>query len=395
MSEERSFDVIVVGAGPAGSMAAREAARRGVRVLLIDKEKFPRYKVCGGGVAPWVIKKLSVPSDIIERHAKRMGVCAPPSYEVLEFEMPTGYYLVFRDKFDNYLLKLAREAGAKVLEGVRVTDVIFEGDLVRGVKTTRGEFEAKVVIACDGATSVVARRAGFWDKWFTEKGESWEEHMAFCVQSEIALDDEIIDNRIGNKLMFFAGSRVAPLGYGWIFPKRGIVSVGLGSAVGEFEEKPTEYLRRFIEEHPVASRLLEGGRIVRAKGSYVPFKHTFKPSYDNGILVAGDACGHVSPITGEGIFYAVRAGMIAGEVAAESIRRGDQSAMFLREYEKRWQRVIGVHLDVQAKIFEETYAKLKEVEPEDVDKYYGEVLKEAFLKFIQYLLSYISRKRKG
>lgn len=100
------------------------------------------------------------------------------------------------------------------------------------------------------------------------------------------------------------------MGYAWIFPKRGRLSVGLGGLLEAFKERPKRCIGRLLKEHPAASKLLEGGRHSNVRGAYLPTCHPYRPSYGSGVLFAGDAAGMVNPITGEGISYAVLSGLM-------------------------------------------------------------------------------------
>lgn len=152
-------------------MAAMKAAEGGCRTVVLERERLPRFKLCGGGVSGWIVKMLRVPEEVIEREYRFLEYYAPPDYEVLKLPFSVSYYGVCRDKFDRFLLGLAEEAGAVVRDGVRVVDVVVEEGRVGGVVTAEGEkVRGGVVVACDGALSTVARRSGFWEKWFTSRG---------------------------------------------------------------------------------------------------------------------------------------------------------------------------------------------------------------------------------
>jgi len=401
---EKKYDVIVVGAGPAGSVAARNAAEGGANTLLIDKMKLPRFKLCGGAVAGWIMKNFDIPEDVIENRGVEMIMCRPPKYKKEKFPTPTPQGLVCRSKFDYYLTKQALGAGAELLQETRVLSVLKEGDTVKGIELENGEkIKSDIVIACDGATSRIARTAGFWEKWFTG-GETWKDYMAFCVGLEMRLDKDLINERFGEgNIWFFLGKKVAPLGYGWVFPKTkiDILSVGLGTFVPTIEKKPTEYIKYFVTEHPVASELLADAEIVKSCGAYIPYRKAFRPSYANGIMVAGDSAGMVNPINGEGIFYAMRAGKIAGTIAAEAVKAKDFSAKFLKTYEDQWEDKIGKHLDKQAEILQENVgATMKRFEEENItdpderDKLFTKSFMEAFIGFIQYQTEYAFRKKR-
>lgn len=395
------YDVIVVGAGPAGSVAAWKAAKGGANTLLIEKAKLPRYKLCGGAVAQWIIQKFDIPEDAIENKGRQMIVCRPPKYKFEKYPVPAWQGMVLRDKFDYHLTKRAEEAGVEIINGTRVQSIIKEGDYVKGVQTAGDKYLSDIVIGCDGAASMTARTAGFWKKWFDDQGTTWKEHMAFCMGAEMKMDNKLINERLGEgNLYFFVGRKVAPLGYGWIFPKDDMLSIGLGSHMKTFDRKPSEYMKYFITEHPIASGLLADAEMVRLQGAYIPYKKAFKPSFDNGIMLAGDSAGMVNPINGEGIFYAMRAGVAAGEVAAEAVKAKDFSAGFLKRYEDRWSSEIGKHLDKQGEIFESNVGVALEriekegiTDEEKIDKLFVTSFMEAFIGFIQYQVEYVLKKK--
>ncbi|MHA1363034.1 MAG: NAD(P)/FAD-dependent oxidoreductase [Candidatus Freyarchaeota archaeon] len=389
------YDVLVVGAGPAGSMAAMKAAEGEAETLIVEKQKLPRFKLCGGNIANWVVVKLGIPEEVLDRKYTSITFCTPPKYEKQNFPVPGAYWGVYRDRFDYHLTEMAVKAGAEVRDGIHIRDVIKEGGAIRGVVTSDGEqIHADVVIACDGVYSLIARKSGLWDKWFTERGESWKDNVAFCMGVEMKMDNDIIDERFGDSYVIFTGKEIAPLGYGWIFPKDGMVSVGVGSAAGMMDKKPDEYLRYFMK-HPAAAQFLEGGEVVLERGAYIPYRRAFTPSYMAGLLVAGDAAGMVSPITGEGVFFAVRAGLEAGVTAAEAVQSKDFSASFLSRYEERWMKTIGTNLEFQSQVFEETIGKILRMGDEALRlKQYEKGVIEAFLKYIAYVAERASRKLK-
>lgn len=392
----KKYDVVVVGAGPAGSVAAMKAAEGGAKTLILEQHHLPRFKLCGGGVANWVIRHLSIPEEVLERRYKVLSFFTPPNYDRHDIELSgMGYFGVYRDAFDYHLTKMALEKGAELREKSKVNGVIKEGVQVKGVVTSTGEkYEADVVIACDGAHSLVSKECGMWEKWFIRKGETWEDQMSFCLGVEVKLGEKIVDERFGNSYMIFTGKDIAPLGYAWLFPKRENVSVGLGSMAKTIDKKPIEYMNHFLKNNPVASKLLKGGEKILTKGAWIPIRNAYKPSYDAGLLIAGDAAGMVSPITGEGIFYAVRAGMDAGVTAAEAVNEGDFSAEFLSKYQKRWKKSIGIALDFQGQIYHETIGKILVLEDEkERDEQYEKGFIEAFSMFIAFIEKYAQKKK--
>ena len=396
---DEKYDVVVVGAGPAGSVAAMKSAEGGARTLLLDRYNLPRFKLCGGGVANWVVRRFNIPNDVLQRRYDVLSFFTPPTYDRFDLELgTTSYFGVYRDDFDYHLTSLAVDTGVEIREKVKITDVLIQNDQVKGVIASTGEkILSDVVIACDGASSRIAQACGMWE-WAQNVGKTWYNQMSYCVGVEINLGKETIDEKFGNTYMIFTGKDIAPLGYAWLFPKRENVSVGLGSMAKTLEKKPMEYMSRFLKQNEVVAKLLKGGKQVMSKGAWLPaWKPTgsvYKPSFGAGILIAGDAAGMVSSITGEGIYYAVRGGIEAGVTAAEAVSEGDFTANFLSRYQERWETSIGIALDFQDHIFNETVGKILNLEDEkERDEQYETGFIQAFKMLIDFVQEYAKKKR--
>jgi geranylgeranyl reductase family protein len=350
------FDVIVVGAGPAGSMAALHSAKSGANTALLDMKELPREKLCGGGVNAWVIRKLDIPRNIIERTIDRVQVVAgQKKLPVVPWSESLAWRMVMRDKFDYHLTNMAVKAGATLIESTPVESVAVDNKgNVCGVRTKKeGDLRCKVVVGCDGVASITAKTAGFWGKWFDNDIQKWLNRCAYCAEVQYKLPDREIEQRVANTSYIFYERDL--MGYHWIFPKRGLLTVGTGCATTHRKKKPRSYFNDFVLGNPIAKEILKDAKVVgKLKGAYVPFSGTFTPSYNNGVILAGDSAGMVGGVTGEGIYFAVRAGIAAGEVAAKAAMSNNISAQFLSQYEKRWQMEIGRHLDAQACFLRET-----------------------------------------
>lgn len=334
------YDVIVVGAGPAGSTAARYAASGGASVLVLEKDRDVGYPVrCGEAASHEGISRFIQPDPKwIATTAKHFRLIAPNGKKVIPKLDGIGYVLE-RRVFDYELAKIAAMQGATVVTKAYVYDLLrdYEGK-ANGVKILlkdeEREIACKIVIAADGVESRVGRWAGIDTTCSIHDMES-------CAQmtiSGIELDDGCLD--------FYFGKNIAPGGYLWVFPKgRSTANVGLGITVEESKKKPAlHYLQEFIQsKFPQAS-------ILTQIAAGVPCAKTCSPLVKNNVMLVGDAGHQVNPISGGGITSGMIGGMIAGEVSAEAIKRNDFA--FLKEYEKRWQEQVGWKYDIYYKMKE-------------------------------------------
>jgi digeranylgeranylglycerophospholipid reductase len=328
------YDVIVVGAGPGGSIAAKTAADAGLEVLLIEKRAEIGDPVrCAEGVSKVALRRFVEPDPKwISAEVRGARIYAPDGTKVELAEDKAGVdvgYVLERKVFDRALAKSAAASGAEVMVKTRATGLIIEDGFVKGIKgESLGEtFEAgsSIVIGADGVESKVGRWAGI----NTTLKPSDIEVCAEFLMTGIDFDPDYCEFHLGNT--------VAPSGYAWLFPKgehEANVGLGiLGSRSGEI--RAIDYLRHFIEMHYPDGKILEiivGG---------VPVSAPLERTIFNGLMLVGDAARMADPITGGGILNAMTTGKLAGEVAAKAIRKGDVSVKALKEYEKRWRSSIG------------------------------------------------------
>jgi geranylgeranyl reductase family protein len=295
----KKFDVIVIGLGPAGSSAAYHLGRAGIRVLAIEKERMPRYKTCAGGIPSRLVKLLDLDiSAAIENEIRGAYICHH-SRSVESPQEENAGYVVNRAVFDYLLALRAQEAGAEIRE-VETVREIFEqdgpADLIE-VKTNRDVYLCRALIGADGVNGTSARYLG-------HSGRSGDIGIEVSVSNEYP----VIRNN-AHRLGFYFGDM--PQGYGWIFPRKKNASVGIGISM-KYSARAGKMLAGFLETLGIPAKLVE-----QAKGRRIPLFSPWahRPYYRKNILLVGDAASFVDPITGEGIYYAIK----SGEAAAQAI----------------------------------------------------------------------------
>ena len=339
------YDVIVVGAGPGGSLAARTAAERGLDVLLIEKRQEIGDPVrCAEGTSKAGLARFMEPDPRwICAEVDSARIFAPDGTMVELSERLAGNevgYVLERKVFDRAVAKTAARAGAEVQVKTQATGLIVEDGRVAGIRgKQRGddfEARARVVVGADGVESKVGRWAGINTTLKLKDIET-------CAQFLMA-DIDIVPNSCD----FYMGNKYAPGGYVWVFPKgKREANVGLGMLGSKYKGKhPIQYLREFAEWK------FPGGKVLETVVGAVPVSGMLPRLSTGGLVLVGDA-GRVSdPITGGGICNAMESGQIAGDVVAGCVRRGDVSAGALAEYDRRVREELGKSLDRNYRIKE-------------------------------------------
>jgi geranylgeranyl reductase family protein len=316
------YDVIVVGGGPGGAMAARTCAEKQLNVLLLEKERIPRYKPCGGAVS-WKALEIIGPIDEVQLQYKCYGATVfSPNMRLSSYKLKEpASILVFRDSFDHFLLKKAQEKGAVINSDEKVISVNIKNEHVC-VVTTKDEYTAKIVIGADGVNSTVARETGLRKKWEPDG-------YGICIETEIELCSDDAEKFVLDRELieaYFLKSR----GYGWVFPKGNIMSIGIG-LWKPINIKPVTAFDEFISflsrEKGIDLTAYPTQRYIHR----VPVGGFNRKTYGQKVLLVGDAAGFVDPFLGEGIYYAVASGVAAGEVAAEAIYDGTDLSSYSKK----------------------------------------------------------------
>jgi geranylgeranyl reductase family protein len=322
-----------VGAGPAGATAARRLAIGGARVQLVDRERFPRNKPCGGAISMRAVTRFPYLRDALARipthHISRLLLESPDGESLTLRSKSPAALMIRRVEFDDLLVRLAVEAGAELVEGLEVSQASMTKDGVSLVARDGRALNAPLVIAADGVHSVTARRLGFNPGW--PRGSIALDMMEETPNESLAAADP-------ETLWVSYGYRRSD-GYAYVFPKRNHVNVGIGCLLS--------YYRGHLRQHPYQLQrgLVEtlcGRGVLRGRSSrryftpfLIPVGGPLGQTAKERVLVVGDAGGFVNAFSAEGIYYA----MLSGLLAAEAILEGQPLT-----YESAWRREFGGEL---------------------------------------------------
>jgi geranylgeranyl reductase family protein len=301
------YDAIVVGTGPAGAVLAYRLARQGLKALVLEKASLPRYKPCAGGVPLKTIKEI--PFDVLPVVEKKATgtISTYMGQHALKADLQGDFaWLVMRDKFDHFLLQKAVEAGATCLEGHPVKLVEEKADQVI-VSTDSEKWNARLVVGADGVNSVVARCCGLLQ----------QRQVGIALEAELEVPSNALDQQ-GSYTTFDFGA--LPNGYGWIFPKRQHLSVGIFQARNAKAKDLKSRLERFIACQPV----LKENHLSILQGHRIPLGGQKQTLHSRRCLLVGDAANLADPWLGEGIYYAIR----SANLAADAISGAFQSGFF-------------------------------------------------------------------
>jgi geranylgeranyl reductase family protein len=328
----RSYDVVVVGAGPAGATLAHELASRGADILVLEKETLPRYKACAGGITVRASQLLGLDMASIARNVVRGARVLYRGREFTKWYHQPLIYTVMRDEFDCLLMERARNAGAILMDNSPVSDLTEEVDCVR-ISTSEDCYSAQIAVGADGARSVVAARTGLMRRVL----------FGLALEAEISVPTEKLiqwDSLMGLSLGYLRG------GYGWVFPKKDHLSVGIGGSLNQARRLKSRYMA------VLASLGLEKDSVTRLRSQWLPVRRKRQLLCSRRCALLGDAAGLVDPLTGEGIHHAVKSAKIAAPLVLQCLQKGGGD---LQEYSRALEREISPEL-VAARAFRRLFA---------------------------------------
>jgi geranylgeranyl reductase family protein len=327
------YDVIIVGAGPAGATAAKNLAEQNISVLLLDKRKFPADKPCGGGLPTRVQRRFPYIKDYIDSISYSSKTFSMSMQHTFTISRETPLITtVQRKHFDHELVKLAQKKGAKIQTESTVTDIKITTNSATVILSDGSKFSCKLIIGADGTHSKIA-----------EKTHLRKPHQKICrcLVAEEPMTQKQIEKFFSKKrdICLFIKTH-GLVGYGWIFPKKNHISIG----IGEFESallsknmrsKLPEVYNTFVEDLKIRKLLPKSFTITNLKGANLPI-FPLEKTYTNRVLLCGDAAGFINPITGEGIYFAMTSGVLAAEVVQNALEKNRFDEETLKKYQQKW-----------------------------------------------------------
>lgn len=299
------YDLIIVGAGPAGSTLAREASRAGLVTLVLDKEPFPRYKPCGGAVSNRTAALLDFDiSELVENIVDKLLITYKGG-QPIHYTAPESFAsMVMRQRFDAFLMEEAVEAGTHFLPSCKALSAEIHQDRI-SVETERGSLTGEVLIGADGVNGMVAKAAHLPGKG----------RVAVALEVEVPLNPGIIEKEEGRVHVDYG---TIPYGYRWIFPKKEVLSIGVGTFTHGVKDLRRQLLT-FIE----GKRIAVDPASLKIYSHPIPIPEPGRRIHGYRTLLIGDAAGLADPFSGEGLLAAVKSAKLALPWLMKGFEKGD------------------------------------------------------------------------
>lgn len=306
----------MIGAGPAGSAAAKKSTDLGLKTILIEKTKMPRQKPCGGVLSNKTLKLINpkIPENIIDQYIKGVNIYSKTLKAIkLESSTPMGISTT-RDRLDSYLVDLAIDSGCTFVQS-KLIDIEIQKNQAKCNLEKIGIIKANIIIGADGVYSTTAQKTGIRQKWKNNE-------VALCLETKIETKntDRIEKDTIE---LYFIG---IPLGFGWFFPKKTTASVGIGGNL-VYLKNPRKIFESFLKTMSTTKKIKINTSKLTAH--LIPSGGFNRKLTSDKIILAGDAAGFVDPLTGEGIYYAIKSGQLAAITCATAIEEENMKATHL------------------------------------------------------------------
>lgn len=373
----------IVGAGPAGTTAAKNLAESGIDVLLIDKNTFPREKPCGGALSLSLLNTHPALEKLVDTNVLAGCIASGDNKHVLHYDSGERLgALVQRSSFDHSLLTEARKAGAEVIEGERVTNVEFDQQAVV-VSTDKGQYRSDVVIGAGGTHDLVAKKSGLNPGWKPD-------HVVLSYVVEHEFPETVMDDYFTTKrrLFFHLGFKGND-GYGWVFPKERHLNVGFGalsSTNSNLKQVFLDYVK-FCQD----LRIVPPFSVSKMQAALIPMRRILPRVWRARCMLVGDAAGFINPINSEGIQYAIESAEIAARVTSKMVRSRDFSNSNCLEYQNACMAQFGRRLNglrfLSKMILKHSTLVIKSAENDPI-------LKDLALKMLQNAGNVAENKRK-
>ena len=342
MPKEYHYDLVIVGAGPAGSSAAYAAARNGIKVALLEREDSVAQTVRTSGVT-WIqsIKEFGIPDDCYNP-IKNFSFCSPNNQVTISDTVARAAVLDVRKTY-RWLANQAKEFGVDIFLKMDIKDVLknIKGDIVGvsgvGLNGEKTVFHSKVVIDASGFPSTVCKAMGFAPQW---------KRFGAGAEYEVKVEHVTPDT-----WWLMVGEEYSPAGYAWIFPLgNNVVRIGVGVGKPESSIDPTQRLDEIMAKKLGPIKKL--GDITKIEFHYglIPNDGLSRDTVFNNLLLVGDSAGQANPLVLEGIRYAIKFGRVAGKVASEAIKSGNTNKKSLYPYEDNWRKEIESKINSASKV---------------------------------------------